>query len=157
MESFKELKKIFVEPDVFGMLDIIFKKHSVQNEMIGFNQEQLYNLGIDTNEKQIKTLASFGNSVYSLYTIKIKKSKGQPINKVTLKDTEDFYKTFKVKILSNGYEITANFQKSNGNIKDNFASDYDFLGLTETSLYELVYEFIYPELSKLIRKQYLNK
>ena len=154
--SFNDLKKHFVEPDIFLMLDNIFKKNSIQENMIEFNHNQLW-AGIDSNEKRIKTLASIGSSVYSLYTIKIKQSKGQTTKNATLFDTGQFHKSFKVRILSNGYEIIADYQKADGDIRDNFACDYDFLGLTYTTLFEFVYEFIYPELSKIIRKQYLDK
>ena len=145
--SFEEIKNHFKEPDIFKMLDAIFKMKDIQNKAIILNLAQLER-GEDANGKIIKTI---GGSPYRPYTISVKKSKGQPTNIVTLEDTGAFYKTFKMK----GYEITANYDKPDGSILDNFTSDFDFTGLTDTSLFELVMESIYPELSKMLREQYV--
>lgn len=149
--SFEDLKKHFVEPDIFGMLDVIFKSTTIQNKAIDFNHQQLQE-GKDVNDQTIKTI---GGNPYRPYTIAIKQSKGQPTGVVTLKDSGDFYKTFKFKFVSNGYEIIADFNKPDGDIRDNFSSNYDFLGLEYTYLYELTMEYIYPVLSKMIKEQYL--
>jgi len=132
------------------MLDEIFSTSRVQDEVIRLNQEQL-SIGIDSNDKKIQTLKGtiFGQA-YSPYTVTIKKLKNQPYNIVTLKDTGDFYDSFKVRKVLAGWEVIANYQKEDGDINDNLPNDIDELGLTPESLAELVYEAILPRLTKML-------
>lgn len=149
MDSWNQVKQIFVNISIYDMLDEIFSISRVQDEVIRLNHEQLQS-GIDSNDKVINTI---GGSPYRPYTVVIKKAKGQPSNVVTLYDTGEFYNSFRVKILNNGYEIIADFTKGEEDIRDNFTSDYDFLGLTEESLTQLVYETILPRLTKMINQK----
>lgn len=146
MDSWVDYIKLWKSIDIFKILDDIFKNNRVQEEVIRLNHEQLQS-GEDSSGKDIVTI---GGSPYRPYTVTIKKKKGQPTNVVTLKDTGDFYNTFRVKITSNGYEILADFRKGSEDIRDNFSNEFDFLGLTGESLAELVYETILPRLSKQI-------
>ena len=146
--SFEDLKVLF-EWDLISLLDEVFTQSDVQDEMIEFNQDQLQD-GTDALGQKIKTI---GGSPYRPFTVIVKKAKGQPTNKVTLFDTGEFYQTFKVRLVKDGYEIIADFQKPDGDIRDNFSNQYDFLGLDDESLTELVMEAIYPRLSKLLKEQ----
>ena len=146
--SFEKVKQVF-EIDIYSLIDEAFKVQSVQKTMIEFNQDQLQG-GRDALGKTINTI---GGTPYRAYTIKIRKSKGLPTNIVTLKDTGDFYKTFRVVFISEGYEITADFEKEDGSILDNFLSSFDFLGLNNESLTELVMEHVYPLLSMALRNK----
>lgn len=148
MESLNEVISL-LNFDILSLLDEVFKQSDVKKTMIEFNQDQLQE-GKDALGQIITTI---GGSPYRLYTIHIKKKKGQPTNKVTLYDTGEFYKTFKVKINSNSYEIIADFDKQDGSILDNFSSKFDFLGLDDESLNELAFEVIYPKLSAILRKK----
>lgn len=153
-DSWKQVKKHFQEPNIFGMLDIIFKKKTIKDQAIAFNQEQLQ-LGKDANDKVINTI---GGNPYMPFTISIKQKEGKskaPADKVTLYDTGEFYDTFKVIVVSGGYEIIADFKKGSDSILDNFSNEFDFLGLEDTFLIELVFENILPELSKMIKEQYV--
>jgi hypothetical protein len=148
INSFEDLKELF-NFDPIELLDEVFKKSSVQDKMIEFNQDQLQQ-GQDALGQAIVTI---GGSPYRPFTVAIKKAKGQPTNKVTLEDTGDFYKTFKVIIHKDEYEIIANFEKQDGSILDNFSSNFDFLGLDKESITELANEIIYPRLGQLINKR----
>lgn len=146
--SFADLKKIF-DWDLSSLLDEVFKQSEVKGTMIEFNQDQLQD-GTDALGQVISTI---GGSPYRAKTVIIKRKKGQPTNKVTLKDTGEFYQTFKVVFVKDGYEITADFQKGDENILDNFGSQYDFMGLDLESLTELCFEVVLPRLGTLLRKQ----
>ena len=62
----------------------------VQDEIIRLNTEdQLYEEGIDSQGRSL--------GEYTPYTIEIKKSKGQRVDHITLKDTGAFYASFKVR------------------------------------------------------------
>ena len=141
------------------MLDEIFKNNRVQEEVIRLNQEQLQ-AGVDSNNEVIITKTAEyerKGKVYAMQTIQIKKEKGQPTDVVTLKDTGDFYNSFRVKITKLGYEITADFKAKT--IKDSILENFDsyyrdtILGLDNESLAELVYETILPRLTKMIREK----
>ena len=144
--SFEDLKVLF-EWDLISLLDEVFSQSDVQDEMIQFNQDQLQ----EGKDALGQTISTIGGSPYRPYTIIIKRAKNQPTNKVTLFDTGEFYETFKVRFVKDGYEIIADFQKPDGDIRDNFSSQYDFLGLDDESLTELVMEVIYPRLARLIK------
>jgi hypothetical protein len=146
--SWQEVKDFF-DIDINLLIDEAFKTQSVQKTMIEFNQDQLQ----DGKDALGQTINTIGGSPYRPYTVVIRKSKGLPTNRVTLKDTGDFYKTFKVVILSDGYEITADFNKPDGSILDNFSSSFDFLGLDAESINELVQEHVLPLVSQMLRKQ----
>jgi len=149
--SFKEVAQLF-DFDLYDMLDEIFKRSQVQKTMIEFNQDQLQT-GMDALGQTINTI---GGNPYRVFTIRIKRKEGKPMapaDKVTLYDTGDFYKTFAVRILNNGYEIIANFIKSDGDIRDNLPSEFDVLGLDDESATELVMEYVYPLLYQMIRKK----
>ncbi len=146
--SFAEIKELF-EWDLNSLMDEIIKKANVQDAMIRLNHEQLQG-GVDALGQTIVTI---GGSPYRPQTVLIKRKKGQPTNRVTLKDTGEFYETFSVVILKEGYEITANFEKDNGSILDNFNSNYDFLGLEPEFLAEFAIEIILPGLELALKKQ----
>jgi len=159
MNSFAEMRAIF-DVDIYSMLDEVFKMPAIQQTMIDFNQAQLQG-GQDALGQKIVTI---GGSPYRARTIKIKKRKGQPTSRVTLKDTGEFYDTFKVKFVQNGYEITADFDKGSSpssfsegdvssNILDNFDEKFDFLGLQDEYLAELVLEHVYNMLYNILRKK----
>ncbi len=157
MANFKEwndVKKHFKEPDIFKMLDIIFRDNEVKDQAIAFNHEQLQE-GEDAEGKIIETI---GGHPYSFTTIRIKQKEGKtksPPDKVTLYDTGEFYDTFKVRLVKGGYDITAGFAKDDGSILDNFTGEFDFTGLQDSFLIELVMEDILPRLSQMIKEQYV--
>lgn len=88
-------------------------------------EDQLFNKGIDSLGRRLEDI---GGS-YSPYTINIKLSKGQPTDRVTLKDTGAFYDSFELKSGLTFIEITANPYKEDGKNLVNEWGGY-ILGLT---------------------------
>ncbi len=90
----------------------------------GEKTSQLFELGED----------SLGDSLgsYSPFTIEKKKKKGQPTNRITLKDTGEFYSSFNVVPYRGGFTIKANPIKEDSNLYDDFGAD--IIGLNETNL-----------------------
>ena len=115
----------------------------LQNNIIKLNTiDQLFNEGID----------SLGDSLgeYSPFTVELKKAKGQPTNRITLKDTGDFYKTFKVEVKDDSFFINANPIKEDNNLFDDFGSE--IVGLTEDNQ-KKISKTILDNTIKYIRKQ----
>lgn len=95
------------------ILKQILNSTELQEEIIYLNTiDQLYNKGQD---KLGRSLDSLGGG-YSPYTIQIKQQKGQPIDRVTLKDTGDFYNSWIVVNNDTYIEIIANPMKKGKDI-----------------------------------------
>jgi len=114
---------------------------SIKKDMIEFNQKEQLQEGIDSNDKVIETIASKEQNSgypYSKFTVSKRGAKGLQVNRVDLKDTGAFYDTFEVEVRNDESEIKANFNVHGDDIRDNFDSSYDFLGLTKNSLQNFV-------------------
>jgi len=118
---------------------------------VKLNQNQLQS-GTDSDGNILSTYKAENTNVYANYTISIKKAKGQPTNKVTLKDTGEFYDSMELesdsqllaKETAGEYRIIANFEKDGENIGDNLNVS-NVLGLTEQNK-DTVTEFIRPKI-----------
>jgi len=77
---------------------------------------------------------------YADSTKRYKRRKGQPVDRVTLRDTGRFHNTFKVIADDTDIMIQTNLELQRGfNLSDHLAGRYkDILGLTDESITELV-------------------
>ena len=89
---------------------------------------------------------------YSPFTEIIKKGKGQPYNKVTLKDTGKFYYSFKVTAKTLYFRIDADFQKDE-HMQDNF----ELLYSTPKSFEDSVTSLAESELNFIILGHFTNE
>jgi len=112
---FKELLEKFESFDINKSIDNAMLDN--EDEYILAIQGQLQK-GIDGTGKKMKTYEAT-TGVYSTFTEEVKQRKGQPWDRVTLKDTGRFYKTMDVEEYENDWYVDANFEKSKGNIADN--------------------------------------
>ena len=110
--------------------------------VIGLNQAQLYNDGIRGDGSQI-------TPPYARLTLRIKRKKGQPTNRVTLKDTGDFYDSFYIELGSNSFLINARDSKTI-DLKQKYEDE--ILGLTEKSIGELS-QFLKGKLIEQLRNE----
>lgn len=118
-----------------------------QHIIIDMNAEQqLYEQGINIHDVSIDAYEP-----YSPATIEIKMQKGQPTDRVTLRDEGDFEGSIYLRIGSDEFEIDATDWKT-GNIVHKYG---DILGLTDSNINELITSYIIPSLVKL-RLQYFN-
>lgn len=101
-------------------------------------EQQLYEQGVNTYGVKIMDYKP-----YKPLTIRIKKEKGQPIDRVTLRDTGDFQSSFYLEVGNEQFEIKANDWKTDGLIKK---YGREILGLTDENLSELIWHFIYPDI-----------
>tara|TARA_R110001606_G_scaffold21019_1_gene74613 strand:- start:114 stop:560 length:447 start_codon:yes stop_codon:yes gene_type:complete len=87
--------------------------------------DQLFDRGIDSLNKSL--------GKYSDVTVEnYKKPKGQKFSNITLKDTGDFYKSFKVELTKTSIRISANPIKEDNNLFDDFGDE--IIGLTPDNL-----------------------
>jgi hypothetical protein len=140
--NLKALEYKFQKININAIMRRVFVDSFVRDFVIERNQEQLYYRGTDAKGNIIRTFRARGTNVYADKTISIKRGKGQPTDRVTLKDTGSFYKTFKVGIKPEYAEINANFEKKDGGIAANIDIT-NVLGLTKENL-PLLIQFVKP-------------
>ncbi len=107
-----------------------------------FNRKQLF-AGIRSTGTEIKP-------AYAPVTVLIKDQKGQPTDRVTLKDTGDFYDSIDVDANSQTYELVANDAKAD-QLMDKYGNR--ILGLTKESRSEYVNYTLFPALKDRITRK----
>jgi len=131
--------------DVNDVLLAMWKRNDTQDYIVELNtEEQLYDEGIRSDRSQI--------GEYTAYTKQLKSSGtgDKKIDHITLKDTGEFYKSFRVKPSKKGFKITANPNKDDTNLFTEFG--VDIVGLTKESVFKLL-DFIEPMFSKEVEKR----
>lgn len=107
-------------------------------------EDQLYEQGIDRFGRSISDYAP-----YSPITIELKKLKGQPTARVTLRDEGDFHASFYIDFKADGFEIKASNWKTDMLIK---GYGEGILGLTDDNFKDLARNYIQPEIIKLFKQ-----
>lgn len=111
-------------------------------DVADFNRKQLFE-GIRSTGSEIKP-------AYAPLTVLIKDQKGQPTDRVTLKDTGDFYESIGINVESDLLEISASDEKTDDLIKK---YGNRILGLTKESRSEYVAYSFFPALRERITKK----
>lgn len=107
---------------------VVFNRSQIKEEIIYLNtQKQLFELGVNSRGENL--------GEYSPVTKAFKQAKGQPTDRITLKDTGEFYRSFRVFVQSNQITIVANPVKDDSNLFEDFGTE--ILGLTPTSIENL--------------------
>ena len=112
-------------------------------------QDQLYEEGINRLGVSIMDYAP-----YRPLTIAIKEQKGQPTNRVTLRDTGNFESSFYLEVSDKQFEVKASDWKTEALIKK---YGRQILGLTDENISSLIWDYIYPDLIEKAREVILNK
>lgn len=114
----------------------------VENEhiLVDMNaQIQLYEQGVNRLGESIASYAP-----YKPVTIQIKRLKGQPTNRVTLRDEGDFHAAFEVIADNNiSFFMDSTDPKTNALIKK---YGEQIFGLTDENIKEFMQDYVYPEL-----------
>ena len=136
--------------DILGEF-LVQEIKNYSDEIVGLiTQNQLYEQGINGNKTEIMSYAPYRPS-----TIKYKSKRGQPTNRVTLKDTGEWYSSLAVAFDVDGFYVTS--------LTDNVKSGYlkkkygdKILRLTNENLSLLLNEYIRPKLKEHF-KNYLTR
>lgn len=143
MEALTRLAKRLKNLDINEILYEIYQKKEFQELVIDENLvEQLFKHGIDSK----------GNSLgeYAPSTIKAKKKKGQPYDRITLIDHGDFYETYKFTAMKNGFDLFMDGKKESTDLFKRYGKDV--LGLTDKSL-DKICELVRDEIIEYIKKE----
>ena len=140
--------------------ELISRLKSFQNEMTKVIEEvvrkyeyiildmnatdQLYGKGITRKGVEIASFAPYAN-----LTIEIKKLKGQPTSRVTLKDEGDFHSSFFIEYQADGFQIKADDWKTSDLMK---RYGDEILGLTDDNFAKFANDYVKPALAELFIK-----
>lgn len=108
------------------------------------SEDQLFEQGINRLGIDIMDYAP-----YSPLTIEIKEEKGQPTDRVTLRDYGDFESSFFLEVNDTQFEIKASDFKTEELIKK---YGREILGLTNENIAKLIWQYIYPDLLDKVKK-----
>jgi hypothetical protein len=144
--------------DVKKVISDVLKINAVKGALIAIIQKRLYNKGETATGKKLKTdLANsigYGGNLgfYSAKTESIKASKNQPVNRVTLNDTGEFYDSFKAEFKTDNLDVSADFRDIYDNFLETFSSEKEFqeeiLDITDDEKDQL-FEVMYPYIKEL--------
>lgn len=135
MEALFRVTRNIIKLNIEDIADKAIDKFTL-SQIVDLNtDDQLFEQGIDS-----KGLAL---GEYSDVTIEIKKSKGQRIDHITLKDTGEFYSRFKAVKVPDGIELSLNPIRGDSNLVDDFGEDIQ--GLTDQNLSKIINEDILPK------------
>ena len=120
--------------------DTAFKKvisdKNIQLEAVRLNtDEQLYIRGVDVHGNKLRSIYARFGKFYADRTIQIKNEKGQPTDRVTMRDTGAMYKTEKAIIKANELKLDMNTIKDGKDLQLEWGQ---FVGLDEFSKEQLV-------------------
>jgi hypothetical protein len=105
-------------------------------------QDQLFEKGIDNKGTKLDSYHPYRQS-----TIKIKQMKGQPTNRVTLRDTGEFQSSFYLDIKDDSFEIKASDRKTS-ELMRNYSPD--IFGLTDQNMNEISEHYIKPKMIEIL-------
>lgn len=109
----------------------------------------------DANALQLKEgLRADGSDItpeYSPFTVEEKKIKGQPFDRVTLKDSGDFWEGIKIKAAGNELTYDATDPKSD-KLQEKYGED--ILGLSDENKTEFIQAYLADEMQEKIRKHF---
>ena len=142
-----KFKKVGEELDTGEIAKKIVRDND--NILIDMNaQDQLYAKGVNRLGVRIDEYQP-----YRPLTIQVKIEKRQPYDRVTLKDTGEFYDSFYVETAEDRFYIKASDEKTNWLIKKYGA---EIFGLTNDSLAEFINDYVKDEAYNIV-KEILNE
>lgn len=135
MEALRKLAKKTKRLSMQNAMRALLKDKELQDFIVQMNTEQLFE-GINAESE---SLADIGGE-YREKTKRIKEKKGQPIDRVTLFDTGEFYESFFVKAGKDAFSIIADTIKEDEDLQLRWGSE--LLGLTDFSKDQLILKMI---------------
>lgn len=142
-----KFKKVGEELDTGEIAKKIVRDNG--NILIDMNaQDQLYAKGVNRLGVRIDEYQP-----YRPLTIQVKIEKRQPYDRVTLKDTGEFYDSFYVETAEDRFYVKASDEKTNWLIKKYGA---EIFGLTNDSLAEFINDYVKDEAYNRV-KEILNE
>lgn len=130
--------------DADQMFNVFLSDKGLQDFIIGLNLDQL-----DSGENSLGvSLESIGGE-YTSATIAIKSAKGQPTDRVTLRDTGEYYESYTLDLGNGFFDINSNPIRGGENLEDRYGDKLE--GLQDENLQKLI-EIIRVEFKQETRR-----
>lgn len=108
-------------------------------------EDQLYGRGVNRLGVRISDYMP-----YSPVTVEIKRMKGQPYDRVTLRDTGEFHRSFCVSAGADSFSVSATDGKTAGLVRK---YGRQIFGLTRENVSELLESYLYPDIMDSARRK----
>ena len=128
----------------------IYARSEFQEYVISLNTDGQLFAGIDA----LNTPLNLIGGDYSINTVRIKQRKNQPFDRVTLKDTGEFYDSFRFFLIPNGFMLDADTFKDGADLQERWGAN--LIGLTDESI-EMVVDKILENTKDPILKSLLAR
>jgi len=138
VKSIREYKGRLYEVIIDGVVPF-------EAEIVDINTDRLYKAGEYVTRDKIAD-----RRPYAPMTIRIKKAKGQPTDRVTLKDTGDFYRSIYVKFERDRFTILASDVKTKKLMAKYGADIFGMNGEDMDKIMDKVYEYILEQFKKAV-------
>ena len=128
--------------------DGVYVRKSLEDhkaQVIKANVDQLYEYGVNRLGVRIDSYAP-----YAPYTVFLKKQRGQPYDRVTLRDTGAFHKSFEIVFEPAEFYITASDPKTQ-ELVDKYGAN--IFGLTRENINEIAHLYVEPDTLNQMRKE----
>ncbi|MAF43741.1 MAG: hypothetical protein CMI54_06200 [Parcubacteria group bacterium] len=130
-EPLKRMLNNIIRLDENALIKEILSDKKFQEFIIKLNTEgQLFEEGIDSLGVSLGDYSPA--TIEGTSSFEGKKDKGQRYDHITLKDTGDFYGSFKISLSNTSLNITADPKKDDSNLFDDFGKE--IVGLTDKNL-----------------------
>jgi len=139
LRKFKDILDEELKNEIMEHEDVII-------EMI--TRDQLYEQGVEG-----RGISIMEYQPYAARTIKIKKKKGQPYDRVTLRDTGEFYNSLHVEYDDKGFYVTSTDDKAKYLLA---RYGKTIFRVTNENLNELLNDYIRPSLKEKLKERLLN-
>ena len=139
LRKFKDILSEELKNEIMRYEDVII-------QMV--TENQLYDQGIEG-----RGIFIMDYQPYTARTIQIKQRKGQPYDRVTLRDTGEFYKSLHVEFDDDGFYVTSTDDKAKYLLARYGTTIFR---LTNENFSELLHNYIRPSLRERIKERLLN-
>lgn len=112
------------------------------DEVVEFNREQMNEKGVDKTGRQIRPK-------YTPFTVSVKRQKGQPFDRVTLRDTGEFQSRMHLQIQRDTFGISSDDYKTSSLVEK---YGEDIFGLTSESKRQAWNDFLASGVVNSIKK-----
>ena len=143
-------KTISLEKKANKIFTTILKDSNIQAQIVDLNLSQMYDDGIDSDGAELGHYAAITVSYYKPRAASM--GDDGRTDHITLKDTGEFYKSFKIKVTSEGFIIQADADKGDTDLAQIYPK---VIGLTKENKAE-VGIIVAPYLAEIIRKELLG-
>lgn len=154
MPTFKEIGTKIRLINIYMILQMVIKNADLTNTIIKMITNRLYSEGTTGDGIELQTDRAGNRYPYSYYTVRVKSenSPRRPVDRVTLKQTGEFYESIAIEIQDDGFTIKADFRKTDGHMHKNFQNTFSTSGLFEKSVLSLSKE----EFEQIVKRYFLE-